>query len=350
MKKSIFIILTAIFIVSFQFGYAEKIRVNNSGGGADFTCIIDAIDAALPGDTIYVEGTPVHYEGFTLDTPLVIIGPGYFITDNPETQANPSSAVVGRSTINPGAEGTIIMGMYFYTTVSSNQGVLLTINTNDVLLKRNRFQTNVQHTYHAFSNHCIRISNGISGISLIQNFITRTSTGQGNSIVIDGNCSGIIITNNYIYAAGGQAITMNTTSSAQIINNVIDAGITVRNSVLYNNIMITGSLTQSDCVLSNNIGNAEQFPSGNNLQNIDMTDVFDLDNPSRDAKYILVDNPENPAIGYGVTGEDCGMFGGLDPYRLSGIPPVPAVTFFFGSPTGSNTGGLPLNLKIQSNN
>ena len=113
--------------------------------------------------------------------------------------------------------------------------------------------------------------------------------------------------------------------------------------------MSTGTNTFSNNMVANNVCSGLQFPAPNNLQNVDMNLVFDLSDPSFDGKYRLIDDPTNPAIGYGLTGIDCGMFSGPDPYRLSGIPNVPAVYQFFAPATGSVTGGLPTDIKIKSN-
>ncbi|HNQ69173.1 MAG TPA: hypothetical protein PKN32_12395 [Bacteroidales bacterium] len=350
MKNLVVILLLSSFLFSANFIIAAKYRVNNSGiGDADFTTITDAIAAAADYDTLYIEGTPVHYEGFTLAKPLVMIGPGYFLGDNPETQANPNSAIIKRSVFNPGCEGSVIIGLYFYDGVMGDASAI-TINESNIIFKRNRIQSDQYSDYHGYTNYTITISASVSGISFIQNYITRTNSGNGYNIRILENCAGIIFTNNYLSSQAGDAINMSTTSSAQIINNVISGNLTVKNSSLFNNIMIAGTLNHTDCSISNNIGNSTQFALPSNLQDVDMNLVFDLTNPSRDGKYQLIDDPSNPAIGYGATGEDCGMFGGIDPYRLSGLPPVPSTYFFYGSSTGSNTDGLPINIKIKSNN
>jgi hypothetical protein len=80
--------------VLFNTGFAAKYLVNNTGGSAHFSNIPDAIAAASPNDTLYIEGSSITYAGFTLDKPLVIIVPGYFLPENSMTQANPNAATV----------------------------------------------------------------------------------------------------------------------------------------------------------------------------------------------------------------------------------------------------------------
>ena len=52
-----------------------------------------------------------------------------------------------------------------------------------------------------------------------------------------------------------------------------------------------------------------------------MTTVFKYTG-STDGRYKL--KAGSPAIGYGVGGVDCGIYGGPEPYVLSGMPTVPA--------------------------
>lgn len=73
----------------------------------------------------------------------------------------------------------------------------------------------------------------------------------------------------------------------------------------------------------NNIGDANQFPSGNgNQNNVNMSTVF-VGTGSTDGQWQLKSG--SPAIGAGRNGEDIGMFGGPEPYVPSGLPPIPAV-------------------------
>jgi hypothetical protein len=66
-----------------------------------------------------------------------------------------------------------------------------------------------------------------------------------------------------------------------------------------------------------------------------------------DSQYQL--KAGSPAIGAGLSGEDCGMFGGNTPYRLSGLPNIPSV-YFLGAPTTSNGNTLPVTISVKTNN
>jgi hypothetical protein len=99
----------------------------------------------------------------------------------------------------------------------------------------------------------------------------------------------------------------------------------------------------------NNIGTGTEFPAGNgNLQNQNWANIFTLTG-SMDGQYAL--KAGSPAIGAGIGGANCGIFGGNTPYRLSGIPSVPTI-YAITSPQGSTptVNTVQINLSTRSNN
>ncbi len=56
-----------------------------------------------------------------------------------------------------------------------------------------------------------------------------------------------------------------------------------------------------------------------------------------------------PADETGENDADIGMFGGSEPYVLSGIPPIPTITEVIVPAFGSITGGLDIEVKGQAN-
>ena len=57
----------------------------NAGNNADFTSLQTAHNAAASGDTLYVAGSSQGYSRLTLSKKLFVFGPGYFLTENPDT-------------------------------------------------------------------------------------------------------------------------------------------------------------------------------------------------------------------------------------------------------------------------
>ena len=75
-----------------------------------------------------------------------------------------------------------------------------------------------------------------------------------------------------------------------------------------------------------------------------MSTVF-VGTGSTDGQWKLIAG--STAIGAGVNGEDCGMFGGSNSYVLSGLPAIPAIYFFTAPAEGGNQ--LPVKIKVKSN-
>ena len=95
-------------------GFAKIWRVNNNGGvTADFTTLQSAHNGAASGDTLHLEGSPDSYGSLTSTKKLVIIGPGYYLGENPNTQAVAIPAYIASVNFNVGSEGSVIMGCDF---------------------------------------------------------------------------------------------------------------------------------------------------------------------------------------------------------------------------------------------
>ncbi len=82
MKKELLLSLIFVLLCGLLSGQHLKRVNNNPGADPDYATLQAANDAASNGDTIYVEGSPTNYDGADISKKLVIIGPGYFLTDN----------------------------------------------------------------------------------------------------------------------------------------------------------------------------------------------------------------------------------------------------------------------------
>lgn len=93
--------------------------------------------------------------------------------------------------------------------------------------------------------------------------------------------------------------------------------------------------------------------NGSNLYGVDTEDVFvsQSDNGhafSFDKRYQIKQN--SPARGFATDGGDCGPYGGPNPYVPSGLPSIPLI-YSLGVPdAGTTGGGLPVNVKVRTQN
>ncbi len=295
-----------------------------------YTTSMAAYTAALPGDTLSFESSPIAYGALSnINKKLVLIGPGYFLNDNPETQALKYPATIGYISFQQGSEGSQIVGMVMSATSY--------VNTSNLTLRRNFFQGGVQ-----FDN------DGLYAIVFQGNAI------EGNVVGTNNIVSGIIFQNNIFGAQSNVRIADGLASCTfNFENNVFGPffqTVNVSNSQFFNNIMTNGSFGQNNNVFTNNIGNGTQF--GNqaaNQQNVNPESVFacyaSCSGFSPDGRWAL--KPGSPASCAGVSGTDCGIFGGTYPYVLSGLPDIPAI-YYFTLFNNSNT--LNVSLKVKSHN
>ncbi|NOZ74166.1 MAG: hypothetical protein GXO90_02150 [FCB group bacterium] len=333
MKFRNFFMLSIVMATMIASAQARIWRVNPEQlAGPDYTTLQAAHDAASTGDTLSVEPS-FGYGDLTVTKRLVIIGPGYFLGQNPEAQANFTSAGVGNITLNSGSENTIITGLWIMG--------YITVNTDNIIIKRNLIQA-------SYSNYLITINSGVSNTTIKQNYINNTYSYR--KCIDVASISQAIIANNYVGGTGTNysypAINSTNTSVVTIENNVIDGDLTIYDASVKNNILIAGTVSGTSSGWSYNIANDGQFGSANGNQTVtDMTTVFEYSG-STDGQWKL--KTGSPAIAAGGDGVDCGMFGSSEPYVLSGIPgPLPIIYYLQTTGEGTESAGLQIRLKAK---
>ena len=346
--KRIFVFISLMCVVALN-ANAKIWRVNNAlGVSADFAKLSDAIDAAAVGDTLYVEGSATSYDGATLEKRLTIIGPGYYLDydANEKTQWFKRSASIGSLLFNPGSEGALVSGLY--------------LNTDNYL--------SAEHvTIERCFVYRINLGNG-TNMSCDGDTIRNCAIFQGiTSSVAGGSFSakGLMVYNNIIYSApdfrNGLADV-----EAYFINNCFVSGGTfyTQNCVYQNNIIYFGFFGEygASNFFTNNIFNSpssvNNVPEGNNNQfGVSWGTIFISPSPdfwnstpgmSPDGQYMLAEH--SPAKGAGVvqgTVVDCGAFGGVAPYVLSGMPSIPSI-YELKVPSQVNEGTPSINVSISA--
>jgi len=203
MKAKIFITLFVIFSISATTAFAKIWTVdNNIGGTGDFTTLQAAHDGASDGDTLHVTGSPTNYGDLTLIKKLYLYGTGYFLGENPNTQAKSVSSIIEQVVFKSGSEGSVISGF-----IITNDSYAVYIDTNNITIKRN------------FLSYSIRITSGIINVKICQNYMGG-NTSSTISIDIGANCDNITILSNFIYNSNGIAISSHSTSKIVIRHNV----------------------------------------------------------------------------------------------------------------------------------
>jgi hypothetical protein len=338
MKAFLPLLVVALFICTTAFTQTIR-RVNNSGiplGTNMYATLQAAHNAAASGDIIYIEGSGTFYTGATITKRLTIIGPGYLLAENYPNFADVRPAeftfVTNDIIFNAGSEGSVIAGCSGFV-----NDLNININVSSITVTRNR---SVKVNFNS-------VSAPLTGIVISKNYELRVS--QSNSPVSIST----VISNNYSIN-----VELSNNFSGVFSNNIINGNIDLRNFSLSNNIFFADNASPlfTNCTFSNNIDaraivNSNAFGTTNgNQANVDKTNLFvGTTGNSTDGQWKL--KAGSPAIGAGFGGVDCGMFGGLDPYQLSGIASneYPTITSFTTSGTGSSTTPLTVKISTKSN-
>ncbi|MHC1707338.1 MAG: hypothetical protein AB9842_07420 [Bacteroidales bacterium] len=307
---------------------AAVLRVNSAPGSTtSYTTAQAAHDAASANDTIYLESSGISYGYLQVTKKLTIIGTGYFLAQNPQTQAVPAAATIDGLSFYYGSNGSKITGCQINSYIY--------IYDNNILISRNYVN--------GYQNAIYQQASTLSNIVITQNYI-MTYYAQWNALYF-GNANNVLIMNNYIFGS----LYSGTTFSGMVGNNVINGSyLQMYNTTYVNNILIDGTFYNYNCVATYNLANSTQFGDQNgNQQNINMSTVFvGATGNSTDGQYQL--KTGSPALGAGENGVDCGMFGGSFPYVLSGMPNIPAIYYMNAPAIPSNS--INVSIKAKSHN
>ena len=339
MKRRNFLISLIVLSVLAGTLNATLRRVKNlAGTGAGYTTLQSAHDAANPGDTQMVEpGKP--YRQLVLTKRLVILGPGYFLGQNDDSQAGLFSAQVDSLTFNAGSGQTLVSGLHIKDVIQINTSQI-TLESNLVMFERNAY--------------LIYIAAELSGIVIKKNYIENTLNNFGSDVIEIKDGSSVTLLNNFIkqnYYTCGYVKLIKTYSSTlvNIINNTLTGcielhtGATMKNNIWMND-NIVGTFTKSSG--SYNVTENGTLTGTTDIQSADIEAVF-VGSGSTDGKWQLSTGSE--AKGAGEGGTDCGMFGGTDPYILSGInQSLPRIYYLSSSGQGTATSGLQVHIKAKA--
>lgn len=135
----------------------------NFGGSAAYPVydlLQDAVNVATAGDTIHLEGSSADYTLFNLNKSVVIIGDGYFLTENASGQVSDDNLVAYiNSSLNITADGAKLIGLRLYDVTVTASNVVIercairfdvslarknssTTNYNNIVIRQNYFELN----------------------------------------------------------------------------------------------------------------------------------------------------------------------------------------------------------------
>ena len=340
MRTSIFPVVLALSVTPLlSVGQQHVWRVNLDGYDADFTgltALQDAIDNVdvSNNDTIHVEASAGTYDGVTLERPLVLIGPGYFLNENttPILQANVNSAKVHSIIFAPGSEGAIITGL----AIEGGFGTGIDLQASDITIKRCKVSAVSFGTSVALNNF------------VINQCYVAGAVGFGFGV---GPVNNLSFTNNYF----GAAFSLAATHQGMIAHNVFAGNVSIHGATFFNNIVRAGTTTQNNNGVVNMYKNifhdnpGAWLDGGTNYRTVNMTTVF-ATSGSTDGRLDPLPGCANCANGFGTPPQEIGMFGGSTAYRLSGIPAIPSIYQLQAPPSAILGETIDVILSTKSNN
>jgi hypothetical protein len=371
-KKTILLSAVILLLSVTQQANAKIWRVNNRsnyngstlwgdnfGGTAAypvFTQVNQAVAFGIVnnGDTLHIEGSTSIYDFGTVTKRLVIIGTGYFLTDNPAASNNTLTSKIEYIQFNTNSQGSQLIGLDVVNNGNTADGYVY-VNVNSITVKRCRIERSV------------RFETLLSDVIIVQNFFpnninTNCLATNGNSFFVPP--TDIIFNNNICQKTlnWGNPIANPTTiwPILQCKNNVFDGpdnlatpNLAFSTSEFSNNILMpTNAVTNivaSAGVAKNNIGTlSTQFGTAdNNLVVPAITTLF-ITSTSTDGAYQIADG--SVADNSGTDGTDRGAYGGasiVNRYTLSGLAPVPVIYEISTSGVADAT-GLPVTIKART--
>ncbi len=353
--------LLMISIVLVQSSQAKIWRLNNNGNNpvpaitADYTGTLQSVHdnvLVLSGDTIHVEQSPTTYGACIFTKRLIIIGPGYFLNLNPQTQVNTNyGATVGNLTFYNAASaashvyglttGTVYMGVNNLLISRCNiTGLLIIGNTN----ASNISGMAVRQCYHSGAGNYVASVQNNTGAGLITNmeftnniFAYPTNLFQ-TPITLDNRVSGLF-KNNVVY--GYYAMAM---QGFYLLNNMqysaTGSGNTFANSIFENNLGSVAGHFVSPAGTGNTAGPANQTAT--------LAQQAYVGGPSTDGAWKL--GVSSVGVGAGKDGVDAGAYAGDYPYKLSGIAPVPNIYALTIAPISAGATTISVTISAKGNN
>ncbi len=335
--KAAFCLLAATFCIAHA--SASIFRVNNSLPTDVAQKLFNTVNeanlsvAVAAGDTLMIEGTTTIYPDATLTKPLVLIGPGYLLTQNGQTQASVAEALMGGITIEAGAAGTVLMGL---TLSPGNSGYRINVEANNIIIMRCYMPLPID-------------LNGIrKNIFIVQNYCITSAVVANSSI---DAFTDIVLKNNVI---GGNVDIGNSLSLPRIFslveNNIFLGDVELTTNTFRSNIIAKANATVdiTSTNAQNNLVSNGQLPAAAGNVTFNPAQLFaGPTGNSPDGQYKLKGNSPYRTAGYGSA--EPGIYGGSEPYVLSGLPPVPSIYELIADNFAARQTGLQVTIKAKSN-
>lgn len=343
MKKNL--IVTAAMLFAFCGAVqAKNWRINSDPEAkADFLSINDAMASldVYPGDVLYLD-PGCHLPSQNVTKGVTIIGTGYNLSGAVE-EAFVDGFEIKASDVK--LYGINITGGI--STLYSNSGNNITIErckTRHISFPNAGTNLKVINCYVAGN-----VSGSNEGVQLRNSIVLGRVNNINNGII--RNC--VIISDCENSTSGSHVLSgiTNTSITNNIIINTNTASRVEGNTTVYFNHQTIYNTSETDAnsinnnILSTDAEHSFDIYKSNYFIGATIEDVFEWKG-TLDERFTLKEG--SPAIGAGTNGVDCGVYGGVYPYVVSGRPKFVPYISESKIPTTPTDGKLNITLKIKS--
>jgi len=308
---------------------------NNPGSVAMHSSLQTAIDSAATGDTILIAGSPTSYGSVQVGRRLKFAGVGYFLGEHsvPGINKNSAKADFYLNRVNLfNASGCTFSSLE--TSVNLMNPGITGVSIDKCALS-------------SFSDS----SNG--AVSVSRSWIGTCSLSSNGSTVRNSILSGSILLRNGTTLTNCVVRDFNSTSNIDT-----SVGSSISNTIFITStaVDLTKSAFAARCLgsISHCLAVSGPGPSGgpsflpvglgNNPTIHLFYDVFT--GGDWDKAFYLID--DSPAKGTGFGGVDMGVFAGLSPYVIAGLPQIPRITRFVIPSRATSTSGLRIEMDAEA--
>ncbi|MEZ4974942.1 MAG: hypothetical protein R2802_00110 [Flavobacteriaceae bacterium] len=354
--------------VNNQSNYDGTTNFGENFGGTPAFPVFKQINEAVAyfnvvaGDTLHIEGSPIIYEGALINKQLVIIGPGYFLTENPKVSNSGHDAKIRYFEFDSGSEFSQVIGMNVVGISNSSSSGKIYVNVNNITIKRCKIDRDVQFI------------SGLMTVYILQNFFP-VNTFSTNALYRPFNSSGyippqeIVFNNNicqkkliWSYVDGNWGVPDDMGTIMVCNNNVFDGpsnelNLEFNTGSFQNNILKAAGITANiNSGTNNNVQYNTVSTNGvfsgttENLWVPNMATLF-VTTGTTDGIYQLQSGVANNIAG--SDGTDRGAFGGVvvtNRYNLSGLGAIPVVYDVTTTGVSEPGTGLLVSVKARTNN
>lgn len=332
MKKTI--LLCGLF-TAFTFATAQKVALHSLSGVQHFTGVngfIDAYNASVSGDTIYLPGGGFNTPG-NIDKSLLIFGAGHYPDS---TQATAKTFINGSITVEENADGFRMEGIHLFG--SFNYGYNMAVDNTILKYCYIEYDINVQGNLTNPTSNMMVLNCVIGGAVYLNNM---QNAAVYNSIIQNRilYSIGTVFENNILmfsYTGGSAYFTIhgdNNICRNNIFLNASNKAFTGVSNQAYNNIFVTNPSYGTTPIES---GNYTPVPHSSIFIN-QSGYLFD---------YAHDYHLQDPVTYLGTDGTQVGIYGGVLGYKEGAVPSNPHIQWENIAPT-TTSGGL-LNIQINA--